>query len=184
MTLPEGMIMDHLEWLLTSSQPGSMLHHLVVARVPAAGLPAGPLGLADGSRVATSVTAVLPDGPVVQELIASAVLSAGREARAAGERVEFAALSEEAWVLADDADGAGRRLLEAGRPLGEHPRAEEVTVVYGACRDGRRWRGRRFVSGPRAGERHDVDLLVGRVRAGESRGVAAEALIRSLVGLL
>ncbi len=57
----------------------------------------------------------------------------------------------------------------------------EATILYGACRDGRRWKGVRFLTGPKAGTTKDVELLVGQPSPDEAFGAAN--LLRKLVGM-
>lgn len=185
MTIPEAMITENLNWHLTQADPGQILHHMTVMRADPDAL--GPLGLIDPAKIGTHVYAIAPAGDVGEQLIAGAARKAITDARDSGHRILFVALSEEVWGIPNTADAAAkahaRELFAAGKTLAQHPDVEEATLVYGACSDGRRWRGRRYVTGTAAGETPTIDLLVGAPRRGESQGVAAEALLRRMVGL-
>jgi hypothetical protein len=179
-TISEETIMKHLHWQLGQSDPGDTMHHLVVLQAPAGAT--GPLGTTDETQVEVFLYGILavPDEDITPEqLIAATIRNAGETARSAGTVVEFAALSQEAWTVR--APTAELRAWE-GR-LNEHPDMVEMTIVYGACRDGRRWRGRRHLTGPHAGVTEEAQLLIGPVHPGESHGVSAERLIRQLVGM-
>jgi hypothetical protein len=176
--------MKHLDSLLTSSGPGASMHHLHVIAAPAGAL--GPFGVPEEGELNTKIYAIAPVAEPgerfdVGEFIAKAIVSAAVEAGQENLTVLFAALAQEMWT-ADPVDDHARRLMREGR-LAEHPNAVEVTVVYGACRDGRRWRGRHWLTGPKAGTSEHVDLLVGLPRPHEGYGVDAAPLIRQLVGL-
>lgn len=180
MSIPEEMIMGHLNHLLGSSDPGDSIHHLYVVSAPAGAV--GPLGLVPEDRLALYVYAIAPDSSVdVEQFVAKVVVSAAVSAVKEGRVALFAAMSQEVWAV-EPMDAEGHRLLAEGR-LGEHPRVADLTVVYGVCQDGRRWRGRRWLTGEKAGQMEDVDLLVGPPRRGESRGVSVDGLMRRLVGM-
>lgn len=178
--IPEDMIMRHLDLLLTSSEPGATLHHLHVIAAPPGAI--GPLGLPDEKQLDVTVYGIAPTGDVdVPHFIAQVIAGAAIEADRKGLAVLFAALSQEVWSV-DPPDDLCRRLSREGR-LPTHPRAAELTMVYGASRDGRRWRGRRWLTGERAGTTEDVDVLVGRPQVGEAPGMTAAPLLRRLAGI-
>lgn len=179
--IDEETIMSHLDILLSGSEPGATMHHLHVLAAPAGAV--GPLGMPDQSQVHSTVYAIAADHPDsggrAEDFIARVVGAAAVEAHREGRVVLFAALSQEVWTV-PGVDELAARLLREGR-LFEHPRAAEMTVVYAVCRDGRRWTGKRLLTGPDAGKTADVELLVGRPDRGE--GYAAGALLRRLVGM-
>lgn len=186
MSIGEDLIMHHLDWHLSQSEPGSMLHHLSALRAPADAV--SPFGGVDPAQLGTYMYVVVPDGDTpAEDMIARVVMAATVEAHRDGHVIHFAALSQEMWWVSADEDNEdsrlGRRLLAEGRPLSEHPNSAEVTVIYAACRDGRRWRGRRWLTGPQAGQTQEAELLVGSPRRGESHGVSSERLVRGMVGL-
>lgn len=171
--------MKHLDFLLTSSEPGSDIHHLHVL--------AGPLnafGLPDTDKLEFSVYAIAPTGSVdPEQFLAQTLVAAGVNEVQKGRAIAFAGLSKEAWaVLHDGNDGLYDKLKAQGK-LEEHPNACEITMLYAACRDGRRWRGRRWLTGPQAGKSEDVTVLVGEPTPGEDGGIRAGRLVRALVGI-
>jgi hypothetical protein len=141
--IPEKMIMQHLDHLLTSSDPGDVIN--------------------------------------VEGFVGQVVAMAGLQHRERREVIMFAAINQEMWTV-DVVDDLAKQLVQEGR-LSEHPDVVEMTMVYGACRDGRRWRGQRWLTGARAGQTANVDLLVGRPDARESPGIRSAPLVRALVGL-
>lgn len=180
MTIPEDMIMQHLGMLLTSSEPGAAIHHLHVVSAPHGAF--GPLGLPDETQLHSTIYAIAPTEDVdVQEFIATVIKAAAVEAHNNGAAPLFAALSQEVWT-ADPVDGLARRLAREGQ-LHTHPGAAEVTIVYGASRDGRRWRGRHWLTGPKAGTTEAATLLVGRPHPHEAPGITYAPLLRQLVGI-
>ena len=173
--------MTALNWLLTASEPGDALHHLHAVAAPEDGI--GPLGVADENKLRPSVYVIAADRDAepVERFLRKTFIAAGIEHTRKGEVILFAALSQEGGVV-DPVDGLSRRLLTTGR-LQEHPDVAEVTMVYAAARDGRRWRGRRWLTGPKAGVTEDVRLLVGRPVRFEGSGITGADLIRRLVGM-
>ena len=186
MTISEETIMFHLDLLLANSEPGAALHHLHVIAAPAGAVT--PLGLPDPAALAVTVYAIAVTDDVnvtVEEFVAKVIATAAVEAAKKDQSILFAGLAQEAWVVVKrdgKFDDLAMRLQSQGR-LSEHPDASEVTVVYGACRDGRRWRGRRWLTGPKAGTTERADLLVGRPNPYESQGIAGAHLVRRLVGI-
>ena len=184
MSIPEEMIMQHLDLLLTSSQPGDEHHHLHLVAAPADAV--GPLGLVDESKLVVSVYVMVPppDAGDAQDFLYRAIKEAGRTQDVAGAEVLFAAMSQESWsVLSPTRDDLADQLIKEGR-LSEHPDAAELTTVYAACRDGRRWRSARWLTGPRAGTGPPPQLLTGRASPHEARHVLGAHLVRELVGLV
>lgn len=184
--LSEERIKQQLDMLLKSSDPGDSLHHLHV--VTSDGKP-GPLGPPAESQLETTVYAIMPVGADVdpETFTANVVVRAAMENIEKGRMPVFAALSQEMVTVEAPAghqgpDPVAEEILARGGSLAEHPAAMEVTVLYAACRDGRRWKGRRYLTGARAGEIEEAELLVGRVRPRESV-LSVAPLIRKLVGL-
>lgn len=175
MSIPEETIMQYLNQLLSSSESGDSLHHLYVAATPAE---VGPLGLPAETEL--TVYAIAPTDDVdAQQFFAKVIAAAGVDHAEKRKSILFAGLSQEAWTV-ESRDDLARSLMEQGR-LFEHPDAAEVTIVYGVCRDGRRWRGERWVTGPKAGQTANVELLVGRPDPQEGYGMGP--LMRALVGM-
>lgn len=181
--ISEDTIMKHLDFHLTQADPGDLLHHLTVLR--AKNCEVGPFGGFDASKLHTMMYAIAPVGDVAEDLVLGTVVRALADARKEDTTIVFASLGMQMWGLLDGADKElADRLLSSGEPLGKHPDSMEYTVIYGVCADGRRWRGRRHVTGPRAGQTEDVEMLVGRPTPGESHGVLAERALLKLVGIL
>ena len=183
MSIPEEMIMQHMDMLLNSSKPGAELQYL---HVISAGKNAarGPLGMPGKSALEAMICAIVPDTPTPQEVpawIRKACAGIYAEHINEGKTIMFAATGQEVWV-APVRNERERRLRAEGR-LDEHPEAIEATIVYGAARDGRRWRGMRYLTGPNAGEKVAVDTLVGRIQRSETAGIVAAPVILKMVGL-
>lgn len=178
--LSEETIMRHLDRLLSSSEPGAELHHLYVVEAPMGAV--GPLRLLDEEKTHLSVYAILPTGNVDPERFTmQVVVAAAVEADKRDNVIVFAGLSQEVFAV-EGMDDLGRR-LGAEHRLGEHPRAVEMTMVYAACRDGRRWTGVRWLTGERAGTTGNVRTLVGGPDRREGSGMVAASALRRLVGL-
>jgi hypothetical protein len=178
--IDEDRIIGHLNMLLESSEPGAELHHLHVLSAP----PAGPLGVPDQSQIQATVYAIaaaVDSAAEGEAFMAKTLAAAAIEAAQAGRVVLFAALSQECWSVPPPYDDLAVELSRAGR-LQEHPNVAEKTMVYAACRDGRRWSSGRWLTGPMAGRSEDVELLVGAPQRGEGFGPACP-LVRRLVGM-
>jgi hypothetical protein len=182
-SIPEEMIMNHLNWLLSTSEPGAAMHHLDVVAAPRDAF--GPFGLPDekalhGTMYALAFTPT-KQFPDLRQFITASILSANAEHTRRGDVPLFAALSQEAFIVeTQDYDARAIQLRRQGR-LQDHPDAAEVTMVYGVCTDGRRWRGRRWLTGPKAGQTGDTDLIVGRPTADEGFGFGP--VLRRMVGM-
>jgi hypothetical protein len=182
-TVAEDRIIKHLNMLLEDSEPGATMHYMhVLSAPPDAYGPLGPLGPPDESKIHATIYAIAPTPPVnVDDFCAQVIAAAAAEAHSKGEVPLFAALSQEVWIVSSDGwDAEAERLMKVGR-LDEHPAACEVTVVYGAASDGRRWTGRRWLTGPMAGSTEDVNVHVGRPSPRE--GMAVAPMLRLLVGV-
>lgn len=181
--LSEDTIMRHLDNLLSSSEPGAEIHHLHVVEAPLGAV--GPLGLFDEEKTRVCVYAILPTGDVdPEEFAMQVVVSAAVEADKRNNVVVFAGLSQEMVGLKnEDVDDLARRIRAENRSLIEHPKAFEATVLYAACRDGRRWTGRRFLTGDLAGTTEGVETLVGAPDRNEGAIVRAAPALRRLVGI-
>jgi hypothetical protein len=180
-TIPEDMITKHLNYLLESSDPGDSLHHLITVSVPV-DEPVGPLGLPEESKLAVSFFAIAADDcdGSIEDFIIKVLAGAAVNHFESRQTILFAALSQEVWAV-ENMDAATRKMIDAGR-LHEAPGAAESTVVYGAARDGRRWRSRRWLTGPKAGQNVDVEMLMGPPSRGEFFGMKAGRPLRLLVG--
>lgn len=178
------MITNHLNVLMTGSAPGAMFHNLHVVAAPVDAV--GPFGRPDEQALKGCVYAIDSTGPGgsagVERRILDVIVAAGLEHTGRRESVLFAALAKEGWASPNDA--RARELRRAGR-LAEHPEMYEVTWVYAVCRDGRRWRGRHYLTGPRAGELVGPDILVGQPARDEAGpvGESATAALLTITGL-
>lgn len=178
MGVADDVIDGYLNGLLTGSSPGASIHHLLLAVEGRS-----PLGLPSGD-VEVFMYAIAPVGPAgfdAEGYVAQQVARAVEEHRGQRRVVAFAGLAMETFALTVS-DEAGlreaRRLQSQGR-LQEHPDAAEATVLYAAVRDGRRWLGRRLLTGRRAGEVLGPTLRVGGLGADERR--LHQRLIREAV---
>jgi hypothetical protein len=181
--ISEDRIMQQLDMLLSTSEPGNSPNHLHVLSVPQSAF--GPLGLPDEAQLKFDVYAIAAAGgeDTPEQFTGKVIMAAAIKCSQQGEVVVLAGMSQEMWhVESASWDEEAVRLQAEGR-LDEHPDVVELTIVYGVCCDGRRWRGRRWLTGPKAGQTEDVELLVGQPRRGESRGIAVEALLRRLAGM-
>lgn len=169
--------MKHLESLLSTSTAESSLHHLHIVSGPV-----GPLGMPDPEKLQVTIYAIAPDETVnAGRFICKTIAAAAVNSAQADHVIVFAGLSQEVWAVVDtDTPELVQDLVRQGR-LREHPDAIDVTMVYAACRDGRRWTGRRYLSGPRANTTDDVKLLVGPPDHTEASRPAK--MVRSLVGM-
>ncbi len=177
--LDDESLLSHLNILLGTSQPGATMHHLhVTSQAPPT---VGPLGRVPGAT-ASAVYAIDHAGPgdvpgFIEQVIRTARLDAARQ----GRRAVFAALGYEAWSLLPDTAVDDRvRELAAAQRLQDHPAAFELTMVYAAHTDGRRWTGQRWLTGPLAGTTEDAVMLIGPVSVGEGGplGAAVRACVR------
>jgi hypothetical protein len=156
----EELMMSQLDFLLSSSGPGDEIQglHIITA-------PRGPLGTPDESQMEVTVYAIVPDETPTATM--SLVRKVIATAAAQDVDVLFAAVRLELWTVTLAGLDA-RQMAEVGRfqreeRLREHPAATEITVVYAACHDGRRWGGVRHLTGPKAGQKEAVNMYVGRL---------------------
>lgn len=175
MTVPEEDLTRHLNFLLKSSEPGDTIDHLLVSAGPG-----GPFGLPDPEKLEVSCYAIAwqpGHGDDCATFTTKVLTMAGIDHVKKGMRIVFAGLAQER-VAVVGADDLSRRLAREGR-LEEHPRAGEVTTMYAACADGRRWHERRWLTGPKAGQTEPTELLAGPLYAAEQELHAT--LLRRLV---
>lgn len=161
-------VSSQLRVLLGNSTPGDTLHHLLVTSISAQGKPE------------TIVYAIAPDQSVdAGDYVANVIRAATVEADDKRRVIEFAGLSMEVHLAALSAPGAATK--RAQHRLHEHPQAFEATIMYAAARDGRRWVGHHYLTGPEAGPPNGPTELTGPIRDDE-RGLH-RILVRSAVGL-
>jgi hypothetical protein len=183
-TIADDMITDYLSSLLGTSSPGDTMHHLlVVAADP--GRPRTPLGLVEPDALKATLYAIAQDDTVdAQQFIGKVIIGAAVDAHRAGLVIHFAGLALEAYTvwLPNDGDEAAENLarrLSADHKLEEHPSAVEMTKLYAACSDGRRWLGSHALTGPPAGKIDGPELRVGGLAHDEREWY--QRMIRTLV---
>ena len=181
MIITDDVIEDYLKALFGRSSPGDVLHHLFVAAAEPGHR--SPLGLVQPDKLHGTLYAIAPDASDTEQFIARTIAAAGVEAHQSGRVIHFAGLAMEIHkvLLAGDdevAENQARR-LKADRKLQEHPSAVEVTRLYAACSDGRRWVGEHFLTGPTAGTIIGPELRVGGLAHDER--APHQRLVRMLV---
>lgn len=179
MSIPDEEITKHLNFLLNNSDPGDTLGglHIVVAPIGADGQP-------DVDKRETHVYVLACDENAEVKPSQLAVLTIANAALQYQEQKKlplFACIKTEAWGV-EPFDELAQQMRDTGRPYSEHPNAGEITVIYAATRDGRRWDGRRWISGPQAGTTDGPNQFTRPIAADEGLGIMAPA-IRKLVGL-
>lgn len=181
--IPDELIEGYLASLLGNSEPGQALHHLMFATAAAADLT--PLGIPQTDKLKVHIYAIAPTADVdAGRFITQTIQTAIVEARQRQTLPYFAGLAIEAHTVADDGTEVTENLarrLGADRQLQDHPAAVEVTLLYAACRDGRRWIGEHILTGAEAGTIVGPELRVGAPGPQES-GIH-KRLVRAAVGL-
>jgi hypothetical protein len=181
--IPEEVIDGYLGNLLGTSEPGQTIHHLLLATADPADLTA--LGFPEPDKLEVSIYAIAPTGDVnADRFVAQTIAAAVTETQRSGAMVYFAGLAMEVHaVIADGSEVTENlaRRLQADRKLEEHPGVVEVTFLYAACRDGRRWTGRHVLTGPKAGAISGPTVRVGKLASQEDG--QHQWLVRLAVGL-
>lgn len=181
--IPDDVIEKYLSTLFGNSEPGAVIHSLLVVAADPADHTA--LGFPDPEKLQGTFYAIAPDETVdADQFVSQAITAAAVQAQKDATVIHFAGLAMEAYTVADDGcevtENLARRLT-ADRKLSEHPAAVEVTMLYAACRDGRRWGGEHYLTGPKAGTKSGPQVWVGPL-APQERG-SRKRLIRAVVGL-
>lgn len=182
MIVDDDTITGYLGHLLGRSEPGAVLHTLMVATAEPGHRSA--LGLVESDKLHNSVYAIAPDDTVdADQFIAKVIMNAAIEAHTAGRVILFAGLAIEAHkaLLPEDDEVSENRArrLQADRKLHEHPTAVEVTRLYAAASDGRRWVGEHYLTGPMAGTIIGPEVRVGSLANDERE--PQHRLVRLLV---
>jgi hypothetical protein len=172
------------------SEPGAAIHHLVLL----AGKP-NAVGLHDLAAAELSVHAIAPvadpgtpaavAAQSTEIFVARSVVDAIEQARARGRVLGAALTYERNRVSVAGGDKAAReraRRMHAQGRLAEMAEAVEVTDLYAAAFDGRRWHGTHEVTGPRAGHIDGPHLLEGPPRPADM-AEPVWRLLRAGVGL-
>jgi hypothetical protein len=168
--ISDDTIDQYLGAVFGTSEPGAELHHLLIAAAPAGATSA----LGGVPELGVHMHAIAPVGDSsfdANRYVLQCLTAAFIEHRTNGRRVHFAALAmEQMAVLSDGTEATENqaRLLAGEHRLREHPAAVEVTVLYAACSDGRRWIGEHILTGPRAGRITGPTPRFGRLGPGES----------------
>ena len=182
--IPDDMIDKYIGGMLNNSSAGDSMHQLLISSATPGGYNA--FGLPDQDKLKATMYGIIPTAEVEPEgFVAQTVRTAIAEQREAGLTPIFAALTIEAYSIVtrptdEVAENLARRLV-ADDKLDEHPDAVEVTMLYAACRDGRRWAAQHILTGPRVGETIGPTNRIGPLEHAERRPV--RWLVRSVVGL-
>lgn len=177
MSIPDEEIDKHLKFLLNNSDPGDTLDAITVVAAPR-----GPDGEPDVDKAQTYVFVLACDDSMKpSDFAVVTIANAAVRYEEEGKVPLFAALKIEAWSV-EPFDELAQQLRAAGRPYSEHPNAGEITIVYAAARDGRRWDGRRWLTGPHAGTTEGPTQFTSDIHHDEGPGHPARA-IRKLVGI-
>lgn len=161
-----------LRFLLEHSEPGATIHHLVIVAVDDQGEPHVTL------YAIAPTEEVNPEQFIIQT-IALAVVKTMKD-----KVIYFAALAIEGHAVFFDGDETDNNLAQnllAGHRLEEHPRSFEVTHLYAAALDGRRWTGHRHLTGPTAGQTDGPKVHTDKLAVEEVS--LFPRLIRKAVGL-
>lgn len=177
--IPDETVGRWLGALFGSSSPGDALHQLLIAAAPRART---ALGLPNLDDLKLSMYAIAPDKTVnTNKFIADVISQAMAEAAQNRAVIHFAGLAIEAHAAAPD--DTTRDLIRKRR-LQDHPQAYEVTVLYAAASDGRRWTGVHTLTGPNAGQVDGPTVIVGPVTHAElGTHPICRPLILAAVGL-
>lgn len=184
--IPTNLIMKVLDAVYGTSQPGQEYHQVALLTADPAAV--SPLGTIRDKDLRTHLCHIAPVGPIdVDQYVGQQLAALWIDVRQRGKEVMFVALvMEQVYVTAADvadrtADELARTLVAAGR-LAEHPAASEVTRLYAACRDGRRWSGSHYLTGSRSGVRIGPDQCVSE-RPGPNEMGPNHELMRRMVGI-
>lgn len=182
--IPDDLIHTWLSSLFGKSEPGDSIHSLVIVTERLADI--SPLGMvADPDKLTSALWTLAPDKTVDGMVFANnAIAKAIVDAKEKDQRIVFAALAMELNAVVYDQPGPiPEHEIQMAREhrLAEHPEHVEVTRLYAACRDGRRWTGSHWLTGPRAGRIKGPSVLTGPLTPQESGSNAR--LLRHAVGI-
>lgn len=181
-TLDDDYVLKTVAVLFGTSEPGAKLHHLVLVREERTAL-----GLPEPRLYVYAIAPTFADARESERFTARTVLAASHDPEfpepplLAALTMEMVTVPEE--VQQDEAVANRARVLHAAGHLDDHPLAVEVTRLYAAAPDGRRWTGMHWLTGPQAGE-VDGPTLRARGTRTEMDGWPFAKLIRHSVGLL
>lgn len=178
------VVEDYLRILFGRSDPGDTIHHLLIASCPPEDRTA--LGGVQTDKLQLSMYAIAPVGPIdVERFIAQSIRDAIAQQRRDGLVPYFAGLAREMLHLDIEGDEVAEnraRRMRADGKLQDHPDAAEVTLLYAACTDGRRWVGEHVLTGAKAGTVVGPELRNGAITAEESG--LHKRLVRVAAGLV
>lgn len=169
--------------LFGNSEPGAVIHQLLLA----ASEPGTELSALGVPKLKLSMIAFAPTGKVgfdAESWVTGQARRVIRDMRLAGSTIYFAALVMEIHAVEDDGDEVTENLarrLQADRLLQQHPAVVEVTSLYAACSDGRRWVGEHVLTGRRAGTVIGPQVLTGPCGVDEKR--EWHRVLRAAVGI-
>jgi hypothetical protein len=183
--ISDDMIDKYIDVLFGHSKPGAMLHNFLIVSVDRE-QPTDALGLIPTDALKSALYAIDSVGETPPEALIAQTMTAAVVQRIENRELPvFAGLAIETHaVLKGPRDQAAEQLarqLHGQRRLHEHPDVVEVTMLYAACIDGRRWTGEHILTGPRAGEAPYVTTEVGPLSPYE-RGQLSY-MVRMIVGL-
>lgn len=183
MTLDDE-IASYLDTLFGHSTPGQIAHQMLIAFTEP-GNHQNALGMLDPAQLKLEMAAIAPDASVdTDQFIAKSILTGVTELWLENNVIHFVGVTVEALHVGleglDEAAKAEVRRLQAEGRLFEHPAAAEVTRLYAASRDGRRWVGRHNLTGPKAGTIDGPTELRGELYPFKERGVW-QSVIRAAV---
>jgi hypothetical protein len=148
--LDDDAALSTIQAVFGHSEPGAEIHSLVLVRkgLTALGVP----------ELVTSMDAIAPayDNALdAERFIDASIRSAAADPTQpqpllAVFVMEAVSISED--VLADEVQENNARLLLAAGRLRQHSQAVELSRLYAAAADGRRWTGQHWLTGPQAGE--------------------------------
>jgi hypothetical protein len=163
------------------SSPGDELHHLVLGvSTPTA------LGVPDlGVHVFAIAPADLTEP--AEMFVARTIVAAAVETAPKGQ-IYLAALTIETHAVhmpedRDEVTENRARRMRSDERLQDHELAVEQTMLYAAVRDGRRWHGSHYLTGPEAGVVDGPHATGPGERVDADYGMPCSQLIRRTVGL-
>lgn len=179
--IPDDKIECYLSVLFGQSEPGQVMHHMLVVTAEKSDIDV--YGLPKPDRLKVTLMAIDPVGDyeTSKRFIYQAIVAAGIKPRSLDETVYFAGFAQEVHIvdMGKTRDSHAAQLLASSGKLEEHPDAVEKTLLYAVARDGRRWLGEHTLTGPQAGMIDGPTMITGPLRKEEQ--TTAFRLIRSVV---
>jgi hypothetical protein len=181
--IPDDVIDTYLTVLFGRSDPGQAIHHMLLATADTADT---PFGFPDPQKLKVSMFALAPTDEIDPEQFITECIAGGIiEQHLEHATIYFAGVALEVHSVEPDGteltENLARR-MGADKLLHEHPAACEITWLYAACRDGRRWTGRHYLTGPKQGTIIGPDTRFGLALSDHEIG-PRQFMIRRAVGL-